>query len=150
MFSKCFSVINRNQIFLRATRRAFAEKSFYYQELFDLGQDTTTKYKKISSDHVKNIKMNGFDFLQVEPPALRLLSSQAMKDMAHLLRPAHLQQLSNILKDPESTSNDKFVALELLKNANIASNYVLPGCQDTGTAIVMGKRGKTYPFFYLE
>lgn len=78
----------------------------------------------------------------MEPEGLRHLSAHAMTDIAHLLRPAHLQQLSNILKDPESTENDRFVALELLKNANIASNYVLPGCQDTGTAIVSGKRGQ--------
>lgn len=81
-------------------------------------------------------------FLKVEPEALRMLSAQAMTDIAHLLRPAHLQQLSNIMKDPESTTNDKFVALELLKNANIAADGILPGCQDTGTAIVMGKRGQ--------
>jgi fumarate hydratase class I len=86
--------------------------------------------------------VNGQKFLKVEPEALRLLSAQAMTDIAHLLRPAHLQQLANILKDPEATENDRFVALELLKNANIASNFVLPGCQDTGTAIVSGKRGQ--------
>ena len=80
--------------------------------------------------------------MKVDPEGLRLLSSSAMRDIAHLLRPAHLKQLSNILKDPESTENDKFVALELLKNANIASNFILPGCQDTGTAIVSGKRGQ--------
>lgn len=81
---------------------------------------------------MRNITKNVL-FIQVEPEALRLLSAQAMTDIAHLLRPAHLTQLSNILKDDEATSNDKFVALELLKNANIASNFVLPGCQDTGT-----------------
>jgi fumarate hydratase class I len=78
----------------------------------------------------------------VEPEALRLLAASAMVDIAHLLRPGHLQQLSNILKDPEASSNDKFVALELLKNANIASAKLFPGCQDTGTAIVQGKRGQ--------
>ena len=119
-----------------------ANKTFHYQELFDLSPDTETKYKKISSDFVKSKVINGISFLEIEPPALRLISSTAMKDVAHLLRPAHLRQLSNILADPESTPNDKFVALELLKNANIASNYILPGCQDTGTAIIMGKRGQ--------
>jgi len=80
--------------------------------------------------------------LKVEPSALEALSSAAMTDIAHLLRPAHLQQLRNILDDPEASSNDRFVALELLKNANIASSMVLPGCQDTGTGIIMGKRGQ--------
>jgi len=80
--------------------------------------------------------------LSVEPEALTLLSEQAMTDIAHLLRPAHLKSLSNILADPESSQNDKFVALELLKNANVAANMILPGCQDTGTAIIMGKKGQ--------
>jgi fumarate hydratase class I len=79
--------------------------------------------------------------LKVEPEALRLLSAQAMTDIAHLLRPGHLQQLANILEDPEASDNDRFVAMELLKNANVAAGRILPGCQDTGTAIVMGKRG---------
>jgi len=86
--------------------------------------------------------LDGRPFLKVEPEALRLLAATAMRDIAHLLRPAHLQQLSNILKDPEATANDKFVALQFLNNANIASQLVLPGCQDTGTAIVSGKRGQ--------
>jgi len=116
--------------------------SFHYQELFDLSKDTTTPYKKLTDKYVSTIEVNGKKFLDIQPEALRLLSAQAMTDIAHLLRPAHLQQLSNILKDPEATANDKFVALELLKNANIASNFVLPGCQDTGTAIVSGKRGQ--------
>ena len=85
--------------------------------------------------------MNNREFLAIDSSALTLLTKTAMTDIAHLLRPAHLQQLSNILTDPEATSNDKFVALTLLKNANIASAMVLPGCQDTGTAIVIGKRG---------
>jgi len=110
--------------------------------LFDLSKDTTTTYKKLTDKYVSTIELNGQKYLKVEPEGLRLLSAHAMTDIAHLLRPAHLQQLSNILKDPESTENDRFVALELLKNANIASNYVLPGCQDTGTAIVSGKRGQ--------
>eukprot|EP01036_Dinobryon_divergens_P040226 gene40226-53159_t len=108
---------------------------FKYQELFDLAEDNTP-YKKF------NYQAGGLSFLKVEPEALTLLSAQAMTDIAHLLRPGHLQQLSNILKDKEATTNDKFVALELLKNANIASHFVLPGCQDTGTAIIMGKRGQ--------
>lgn len=116
---------------------------FHYQPLFDLSPDTTTEYRRLdnASNYIKSVDLNGTKILQVDPTALRLLSSQAMADIAHLLRPAHLKQLSSILKDPEATSNDKFVALELLKNANIAANFVLPGCQDTGTAIISGKRG---------
>lgn len=118
--------------------------NFNYQELFDLAPDITTEYKKLenSEKYVSEMETGGMKFLKVEPEALRMLSAQAMTDIAHLLRPAHLQQLSNIMGDPEATTNDKFVALELLKNANIASNGILPGCQDTGTAIVMGKRGQ--------
>lgn len=115
---------------------------FKYQELFDLSADESTPYRKLTDKHVSTIEADGLKFLKVEPEALRLLSAQAMTDIAHLLRPAHLQNLSNILKDPEASDNDKFVALELLKNANIASNFVLPGCQDTGTAIVSGKKGQ--------
>lgn len=118
------------------------EKEFFYQELFDLAPDKETKYRKLTGDHVKSTTVNGRTFLEIDPAGLRLLSSTAMRDIAHLLRPAHLRQLRKILDDPESTGNDKFVALELLKNANIASNFVLPGCQDTGTAIIMGKRGQ--------
>jgi len=99
-------------------------------------------YKKITSDHVSTLEVNGQEFLKVEPEGLKLLASTAMVDIAHLLRPAHLQSLSNILKDPEASDNDRFVALELLKNANVAAAGVLPGCQDTGTAIVLGKRGQ--------
>ncbi len=114
---------------------------FVYQELFDLGKDTTTEYKKLTSDFVETVKLGDEEFLKIAPEGLRLLSKQAMVDVAHLLRPAHLQSLSNILKDDSATKNDKFVAMELLKNANIASNYILPSCQDTGTAIISGKRG---------
>src|SRR5207245_11271574 len=78
----------------------------------------------------------------IEPAALTLVAREAMRDIAHLLRPGHLAQLRAILDDPEASPNDHFVALELLKNANIAAGGVLPGCQDTGTAIVMGKRGQ--------
>lgn len=131
--------------FAPAATRRFAQAAtpeFHYQPLFELSPDTETPYRKLTDKYVSTVEVNGMKFLKVEPEALRLLSSQAMKDIAHLLRPAHLRSLSNILKDPEATSNDKFVALELLKNANIASNFVLPGCQDTGTAIVSGKRGQ--------
>eukprot|EP00047_Mylnosiga_fluctuans_P003881 m.231475 g.231475 ORF g.231475 m.231475 type:complete len:563 (+) comp12222_c0_seq1:36-1724(+) len=121
---------------------AAANPPFVYQELLDLAKDTTTPYKKLTGDFVKTIDVAGKKVLQVQPEALTLLSNQAMVDIAHLLRPGHLQQLSNILKDPESSQNDRFVALELLKNANIAAAMVLPGCQDTGTAICIGKKGQ--------
>ena len=110
-------------------------KDFVYQELFDLGPDKETKYKKLTDKYVKTTEMNGRKFLEVEPDAFRMLSSQAFKDIAHLLRPAHLKQVRKILDDPEATANDKFVALELLKNANIAANFILPGCQDTGKKV---------------
>nr|WP_317987903.1 fumarate hydratase [Hyalangium gracile] len=115
--------------------------AFTYQDMLPLGEDTTP-YRLLSKDHVSTFEAGGKTFLQVAPEALTLLTREAMRDIAHLLRPGHLQQLSNILKDPEATSNDRFVALELLKNANIAAGRVLPSCQDTGTAIVMGKKGQ--------
>ncbi|WP_224361057.1 fumarate hydratase [Hyalangium versicolor] len=109
--------------------------------MLPLGEDTTP-YRLLTKDHVSTFEAGGKTFLQVAPEALTLLTREAMRDIAHLLRPGHLQQLSHILKDPEATSNDRFVALELLKNANIAAGRVLPSCQDTGTAIVMGKKGQ--------
>ena len=96
-------------------------------------------YFQCLGEYVSTIDVGGKKVLKVEPEALTLLSEQAFIDVAHLLRPLHLQQLSNILKDPEASNNDRFVALELLKNANIAAGMILPGCQDTGTAIVMGR-----------
>jgi len=87
------------------------------------------------------VDLGGSTFLKVDPEVLTALTAEAMKDIAHLLRPGHLQQLRNILDDPESSENDRFVALELLKNANIAADFILPGCQDTGTGIVLGKKG---------
>lgn len=122
--------------------RYLSNKPFYYQELFEHAKPLDTPYKKLTDDFVSTFEVKNKKVLNVEPEALTLLSEQAMTDVAHLLRPAHLQSLSNILNDPESSENDKFVALELLKNANIAANMVLPGCQDTGTAIIMGKKGQ--------
>ncbi|MEM9104388.1 MAG: fumarate hydratase [Pseudomonadota bacterium] len=109
--------------------------------LFPLGEDKTP-YRKISSDHVSVDNFRGQNILSVEPEGIRLLAEAAFADINHLLRPAHLQQLAHILEDPEATENDRFVALDLLKNANIAAGGVLPMCQDTGTAIVMGKKGR--------
>ncbi len=109
--------------------------------LFPLGPDTTPYYK-LSDEGVKVQEMGGHSFLVVEPEAIRLLAKQALIDINHLLRPGHLAQLAKILEDSEATSNDKFVAFDLLKNANIAAGGILPMCQDTGTAIVMGKKGR--------
>ena len=114
---------------------------FDYTELLPLGPDTTT-YRKISDDGVSTFDANGETFLKVEPEALTLLTATAMRDIAHYLRPGHLQQLSSILDDPEASANDRFVATELLQNACISAGGVLPMCQDTGTAIVMGKKGQ--------
>ena len=111
-----------------------------YKPLFSLGPDTTP-YRKLSSAGVRVETALGREFLIVEAEAIRALSEQAMIDINHLLRPGHLQQLANILADPEATSNDRFVAYDLLKNANIAAGGVLPMCQDTGTAIVVAKKG---------
>lgn len=109
--------------------------------MFQLGKDETT-YRKLTSDYVSTVELDGRSILKVEDEGLELLSKEAMSDIAHLLRPGHLQQLANILDDDEASENDRFVARELLKNANIAAGRVLPGCQDTGTAIVVGKKGQ--------
>ncbi|QFG24835.1 fumarate hydratase [Actinomadura sp. WMMB 499] len=114
---------------------------FSYTDLLPLGTDDT-EYRLLTTEGVSTFEANGRTFLQVEPEALRLLTETAMRDISHLLRPAHLAQLRKILDDPEASPNDRFVALDLLKNAGIASGGVLPMCQDTGTAIVMGKRGQ--------
>jgi fumarate hydratase class I len=115
---------------------------FQFQELLPTADDGATPYRLLTRDHVSSFDAVGKSFLRVEPEALTVLARAAMHDIAHLLRPGHLAQLRAILDDAEASSNDKFVALELLKNANIAAAGVLPGCQDTGTAIVMGKKGQ--------
>ncbi|MFI0722284.1 fumarate hydratase [Streptomyces sp. NPDC021224] len=114
---------------------------FEYTDLLPLGEDTTP-YRLITSEGVSTVEAGGRTFLQVEPEALRRLAAEAMHDISHYLRPTHLAQLRRILDDPDASPNDRFVALDLLKNANIAAAGVLPMCQDTGTAIVMGKRGQ--------
>lgn len=116
---------------------------FHYQELFSLGKDKTP-YRKLTDKYVSTIEVDGREILKIEPEALELLSAEAMRDVAHLLRPEHLKQLVKILGDDEASENDKFVATELLKNANVAAGMVLPSCQDTGTAIIMGKKGKMF------
>ena len=115
--------------------------TFQFQELFPLVGDTVP-FRKLTSDGVRLEKFSGHEIVSVDREAIRALSEQAFVDINHLLRPGHLAQLAKILDDPEATSNDKFVAYDLLKNANIAAGGVLPMCQDTGTAIVMGKKGR--------
>jgi fumarate hydratase, class I len=115
--------------------------NFSYSDLLPLGEDKT-KYRLVSKDGVSVVKHGDKEFLQVEPSALEKLSSEAIHDINHYLRAEHLQQLTNIVKDPEASPNDRFVAIDLLKNANIAAGGVLPMCQDTGTALVMGKKGQ--------
>src|SRR3954469_9234619 len=114
---------------------------FAYTDLLPMGEDTTP-YRLVTSEGVSTFEADGRTFLKVEPEALRKLAEEAIHDIQHYLRPAHLAQLRRIVDDPEASGNDKFVALDLLKNANIAAAGVLPMCQDTGTAIVMGKRGQ--------
>jgi fumarate hydratase class I len=114
---------------------------FRYQEIFEHGPDTTG-YRQLTSDYVSTTAFEGQEILKVAPEALTLIAREAMDDVAHLLRPEHLRQLARILDDPEASDNDRFVALELLKNANIAAGRVLPGCQDTGTAIAIGYKGQ--------
>jgi len=114
---------------------------FSYSDLLPIGEDKT-KYRNIGKAGVSVIKLGDREFLQVEPEALTLLTETAIHDISHYLRAEHLQQLANILKDPEASPNDRFVALDLLKNANISAGGILPMCQDTGTALVMGKKGQ--------
>jgi fumarate hydratase, class I len=115
--------------------------NFSYSDLLPLGEDKT-KYRLVSKEGVSVVKLGDKEFLQIEPAALEKLTSEAIHDINHYLRAEHLQQLTNIVKDPESSPNDRFVAIDLLKNANIAAGGILPMCQDTGTALVMGKKGQ--------
>jgi fumarate hydratase class I len=109
--------------------------------LFPLGEDTTP-YRKLTDQYVTVERFDGQDILRVDTQALRLLAEQAFGDINHLMRPGHLQQLRTILDDPEASPNDRFVAYDLMKNANISAGGILPMCQDTGTAIIMGKKGR--------
>ena len=115
---------------------------FSHYEMVALGADETP-YSKLTSDHVSKVDAGGRTILKIDPEALTLLTAQAFEDTAHLLRTEHLQQLAMILEDSEASDNDRYVAYELLKNANIAAGRILPMCQDTGTAIIMGKKGET-------
>jgi fumarate hydratase class I len=112
-----------------------------YEDLLQLAADDTP-YRLITSDGVSTFEAGGYSFLRVEPEVLTQLTSESMRDIAHLFRPGHLAQLAKILEDPEASDNDRFVATELLKNACISAGGVLPSCQDTGTALVKGKKGQ--------
>ena len=114
---------------------------FSYRPMFD-APHKDTPFRKLAGNHVRVEQFNGKDVLVVEPEALSLLAKEAFHDISHLLRPGHLKQLASILDDPEASNNDRFVAVDLLKNANISAGGVLPMCQDTGTAIIMGKKGQ--------
>lgn len=114
---------------------------FSYQPIFDLGDDPTP-YRQLTRDHVRVRDFGGKRVLEVDAEALKLLTFAAIRDISHLFRPGHLEQLRAILQDPEASQNDRFVALQLLKNANVSAGMVLPSCQDTGTAIVIGKKGQ--------
>ncbi len=114
---------------------------FDFTELLPLAADATT-YRRLDIDGVSTLEAGGHRFLTVEPGVLTALASEAMHDIAHYLRTSHLAQLARILEDPEASANDRFVALDLLKNANISAGGILPMCQDTGTAIVKGKKGQ--------
>jgi fumarate hydratase class I len=115
--------------------------AFQFQELFELGEDQT-QYRSLGAELVSTERWGGREVVVVQPEALRRLAAAAIRDVSHLFRTGHLKQLRAILDDPEASENDRFVALEMLKNANVSAGMVLPSCQDTGTAIVIGKKGE--------
>ena len=114
---------------------------FIYEKPFQIEKDST-EYRLITSDHVKLVKQDGREILKVEPGGLELLAREAINDVSFLMRSSHLEKLKKILDDPEATDNDRFVAYVMLKNQLIAAAGELPSCQDTGTAIVIGKKGE--------
>ncbi|MBD0846991.1 class I fumarate hydratase FumA [Pectobacterium versatile] len=118
-----------------------SNKPFYYQDPFPLSKDDT-EYRLLSSDFVSVAQFEGHDILKIEPAALTLLAQQAFHDASFMLRPAHQQQVADILHDPEASENDKYVALQFLRNSEISAKGILPTCQDTGTAIIVGKKGQ--------
>jgi fumarate hydratase class I len=115
---------------------------FGFQPLFELAHDDDAPYRKLTSDFVGTAKFGDQRVLTIEPEGLTQLAAQAIRDVSHLFRPGHLQQVRNVIDDPEASDNDRFVALQMLKNANVAAGMILPSCQDTGTAIVVGKKGQ--------
>ncbi|MGA9234219.1 MAG: fumarate hydratase, partial [Desulfobacterales bacterium] len=114
---------------------------FIYQEMFPLADDTT-EYRRLTTDHVAAAIFEGKEMLKITPAGLTLLAEQAFADVAHRLRPSHMRLLAKILKDPEASDNDRYVALEMIKNAVISAAGVFPMCQDTGTAVIIGKKGQ--------
>ena len=114
---------------------------FRFQPIFELGEDAT-EYRSLGKEGVSEIEVDGRTILKVDPAVLRTLTAEAIHDISHLFRPSHLAKLRAILEDPEASKNDRFVAIQQLKNANISAGGVLPACQDTGTAIVIGKKGE--------
>lgn len=118
-----------------------SNKPFHYQAPFPLKKDDT-EYYLLTSEHVSLSEFEGQEILKVAPEALTLLARQAFHDASFMLRPAHQQQVADILRDPEASENDKYVALQFLRNSDIAAKGVLPTCQDTGTAIIVGKKGQ--------
>jgi fumarate hydratase class I len=116
--------------------------TFQYTDVLPLAKDTRTEYRLLTADGVRVVEAAGRKFLEIAPETLTLLAKEAIRDIQHLLRPSHLAQLRAIVDDPEASGNDRFVAMDLLRNANIAAGGVLPMCQDTGTAIIMGKRSE--------
>ncbi|MCU1796271.1 fumarate hydratase [Pectobacterium polaris] len=118
-----------------------SNKPFYYQDPFPLSKDDT-EYRLLSTDFVSVAQFEGQDILKIDPAALTLLAQQAFHDASFMLRPAHQQQVADILHDPEASENDKYVALQFLRNSEISAKGILPTCQDTGTAIIVGKKGQ--------
>ncbi|GAB1416594.1 class I fumarate hydratase [Paludibacter sp.] len=116
-------------------------KEFKYQDPFEMGEDKKTEYYLLTKDYVSTANFDGREILKVEPEGLTLLARTAMRDCSFLLRPEHQQQVANILSDPEASENDKYVAVTMLRNAEIAAKGILPFCQDTGTATVYAKKG---------
>jgi len=122
-------------------KECIAMTEFTYQEMLPFGEDTT-EYRMVTKDYVSIKTFDGKDIVTIEPEGLAFIAEQAFKDVSHLLRPSHLKSLAEILEDPESSENDRYVALEMLKNAVISAEGKFPMCQDTGTAIIMGKKGQ--------
>jgi fumarate hydratase class I len=113
---------------------------FIYEEMFQLGQDDT-RYRQLTSDHVGTVTIDGTEYLRISAEGLSLLAREAMRDVNFLLRPAHHEKVAAILRDPEASDNDKYVARVMLENAVVSAGFELPFCQDTGTATVVGKKG---------
>ncbi|MBI2347834.1 MAG: fumarate hydratase, partial [Deltaproteobacteria bacterium] len=118
-----------------------ATPEFIYQDPFPLEKDGT-KYRLLTREHVSVSRFEGREILKVEPEALTLIAGEGLRDISFLLRTAHLEKVAAILKDPQASDNDRYVALTMLRNADISSKGILPFCQDTGTATIFGKKGQ--------